>query len=109
MSDVRYYTDEHVPSAVTAGLRLRGIDVLTVLDAGRLGASDEEHLALALSDARVIVTQDVDFLQLAALGHPHAGIVYASQQTSIGAMVRGLMLIFHVLSAEDMMGTVEFL
>ncbi len=55
MSDVRYYTDEHIARAVAAGLRLRGIDVLTAPEAGMLGASDEEHLALALTEGRVIV------------------------------------------------------
>ena len=109
MSDVRYYADEHVPSAVTAGLRLRGINVVTVQDAGMQGADDEEHLDLALAEGRVVITQDVDFLNLAALGHTHAGIVYAPQGTSVGSMVRGMVLIFHVLSAEDMTGNIEFI
>ena len=30
MSSVRYYTDEHIVRAVIAGLRLRGVDVVTV-------------------------------------------------------------------------------
>ncbi len=33
-----------------------------------LGASDEEHLAFALAEGRVIFTQDADFLRLAAEG-----------------------------------------
>jgi predicted nuclease of predicted toxin-antitoxin system len=109
VSDVRYYTDEHIARAVAAGLRLRGIDVVTVPEAGMLGASDEEHLALALFEGRVVVTQDADFLRLAEQGHPHAGIVYAAQQTPIGTIMRGLLLIQNVLSAEDMVGNIEFL
>lgn len=42
-----------------------------------LGASDEEHLAFALAEGRVIFTLDADFLRLAAAGHEHAGIAYA--------------------------------
>ena len=109
MSDIRYYADEHVAKAVATGLRLRGVDVLSVQDAGLQGAQDEEHLAFALAQRRVIFTQDDDFLRLAAQGRAHAGIVYASQHTSAGHIIRGLMLIHHVLSAEDMAGAIEFL
>lgn len=74
-----------------------------------LEADDEEHVALALRTGRVIFTQDADFLRLHAAAHPHAGIVYAPQQTPIGAIVRGLMLIYDAASSEDMAGHVEFL
>ncbi|HMB90979.1 MAG TPA: DUF5615 family PIN-like protein, partial [Rhodothermales bacterium] len=91
------------------GLRRRGIDVLTVVEAGMLGASDADHLALTRRQGRVIVTQDEDFLRLAAEGVDHAGIVYAPQGQSIGAMVQGLMLIAQVLTAEEMHGHIEFI
>jgi hypothetical protein len=101
--------DEHVPSAVTMGLRLRGLDVLTAQESGLLAASDEDQLTLALSEGRVLFTQDADFLRLHASGIPHAGIAYAHQQTSVGHAVRALMLIYQVLEPEDMQNHVEFL
>jgi hypothetical protein len=101
--------DEHVPRAVTEGLRRRGVDVITAREAGMLEAEDAQHLAHALGEGRVIVTQDADFLRLHASGHIHGGIVYAPQQTAIGTMVRGLMPIHDALSADDMAGHVEFL
>ena len=106
---IKFYTDEHVPSAVVEGLRRRGVDVLSTQEAGLLSASDEEQLALATSQSRVIFTQDDDFLRLHAKGLGHSGIVYAPQQTSIGDMVRGLMLIFQVLDSDEMENHVEFL
>ena len=109
MSEVRYYTDEHVSKAVVRGLRQRGIDVLSIVEANMLGASDEEHLAFALAHGRVLFTQDEDFLRLASLGAPHAGVVYAAQQVPIGHVVQGLLLIHSVLTAEEMAGNVEFL
>jgi len=54
-------------------------------------------------------TQDEDFLALHAAGHQHAGISYAPQGTSIGKIVRGLMLLYQVLDADDMKNHVEFL
>lgn len=74
-----------------------------------LGASDEEHLAFAFAEGRVIFTQDADFLRLAAVGHEHAGIVYARQGTSVGDIIQGLMLIVQVLDAEEMKGKIEYL
>ena len=73
------------------------------------GASDVDHLRLALKQELVIFTQDDDFLRLHAQGMPHYGIVYARQQTPVGDLIRGLMLVFHVLTLEDMQNHVEFL
>lgn len=109
MARVRVYTDEHVSRAVVRGLRQRGVDVLTVPEAGMLEASDEEHLAFALREERVVFTQDADFLKLSAEGRPHCGIVYAPQGMPVGDIIRGLKLIHDLLEAEDMHGQVEFL
>ena len=74
-----------------------------------LGASDEEHLQRALAEGRVIFTQDDDFLRLHASGLEHAGIAYIPQNASIATVIRGLMLIYQVLDAEEMRGHVEYL
>lgn len=105
---VKFYMDEHVPFAVTQGLRRRGVDVLTVQEAAMHAASDEEYRAFALSQGRVIFTQDADFLRLHAAGLHHAGIAYAPQQTPVGDMIRGLILIAEVLEASEMAGHVEY-
>lgn len=106
---IRFYTDEHVARAVAKGLRQRGVDVVTVAEAGLLGASDPEHLAWARREGRVLFTQDEDFLSLAAGGVVHAGIVYAPQGTSVGRIIRGLLLIHEVLEVDEMTGHIEFL
>lgn len=106
---VKFYTDEHVARAVVRGLRQRGADVLTASEAGLLGASDEEHLERARAEGRVLFTQDEDFLRLAAADVAHVGIAYAPQGTSIGDLIRGLMLIHQVLTTEDMKEHVEYL
>ena len=45
MAKIKFYTDEHVSKAVVMGLRRRGVDVLTVPEAGTLGLSDEELIS----------------------------------------------------------------
>ena len=106
---IKYYMDQHVPRAVTEGVRRRGVDALTAQEAGLARADDEEHLAFTSREGRVVFTQDADFLRLHAAGVQHRGIVYAPQQTAIGYIVRGLMLIHDVLGPEDMVNPVEFL
>jgi hypothetical protein len=91
------------------GLRQRGVDVVTVAQAGMLGATDEAHLEKALTSDRVLFTQDDDFLRLHASGLEHAGIVYAPQGRSVGEIISGLMLIYQALEAEDMVGHVEYI
>ena len=103
-----FYMDEHVPLAVTQGLRRRGVDVLTAEDVGMVQIPDEQHLAFATNAGRVRVTQDKDFLRLHSAAYPHTGIVYAPQGASIGSLVRGLMLIHDVMPPEDMVGKLEY-
>jgi hypothetical protein len=87
MEQIRFYLDEHIPNAVAQGLRRRGVDVLTVQEAGRSGLSDREQLAFALSEQRMVITMDSDFLILARHGITHAGIAYAGPNRSIGEMI----------------------
>ena len=53
---VRFYADQHYPAPVTAGLRRRGIDVLTAQDAGQCGAIDADQLAFATGLGRTLLT-----------------------------------------------------
>lgn len=101
--------DEHIPKAVTEGLRRRGVDVVTVQELGLQAADDKRHLERAAEEGRVVFTQDADFLRLHAVGVVHRGVVYASQQTPVPHMLRSLMLIHDVLTPDDMIRHVEFL
>jgi hypothetical protein len=84
--------------------------VTTTPDAGLLVAADEDHLAFALSQGRVIFTQDDDFLRLHAAGMPHAGIVYCHQGArGIGEIILGLALIWGVYEPEEIRNRLEFL
>lgn len=106
--------DEHVPRAVTLGLRLRGVDVLTAQEDGRSEASDPELLTRATELGRTLFTQDEDLLaeakrrQLA--GDRFAGVVYAHQLAiTVGGCVRDLEIVAKAADAEELVGTVVFL
>ena len=107
---IRFHLDENVSNTVADGLRRRGIDVSTTPEQGLVSASDEEQLAFAYSQQRVIFTQDRDFLVLHSAGNEHAGIAYCIKGSrSIGEIIRGLILIWEVLNADEIKGKLEFL
>lgn len=106
---IGFYADENVSAAVIEGIRRRGIFVLSTPEAGMLAASDEEHFELASTRKLVILTQDDDFLALAARAERHYGIVYARQGKKIGAIVSGAVLIAENLEASDMENQIEYI
>jgi len=109
MTPIRIYTDEHIPAAVIEGLRQLGIDVLSVPDAGLLGADDWVHLERAVADQRVILTQDTDFLRLCREGGEHPGVIFVPRQMEIGEMIRGVELVHGAVDVSEMRGHIEYL
>ncbi len=106
--------DEQVPRAITIGLRLRGIDILTVQEDGLTGMPDPILLDRATKLQRVLFSQDQDFLIEAsrrqAKGIAFTGIIYASQlSVSIGECVRDLEIIAETAEVEDLANSVLFL
>jgi uncharacterized protein with PIN domain len=65
---IRFHLDENVDPAIADGLRRRGVDVTTTQEAGLLRSSDEEQLAFVISEGRILVTHDEDFLARAKRG-----------------------------------------
>jgi predicted nuclease of predicted toxin-antitoxin system len=106
---LRFHLDEHIDTVIADGLRRRGIDVTTTSEAGLRGAGDEAHVAFALSQGRVVVTKDPDFLRLHRQGVPHSGIAITQHGLrSIGELLRGLILLNDCLEPEDMANHVEY-
>lgn len=108
---VRFYVDEHVPTAITEGLRSRGEDVLTVQEDGYAGTADELILDRALMLERILLTQDKDFLKISGdrqnAGLPFAGIVYAPQQgVSPGQCLGDLKLIAGVFEWHELISNI---
>ena len=107
---LRFYLDENLPVEIARQLRLRGIDAVTVWDLGRLGEPDSNHLHHATDMGMVLCTFDTDFIELAAAGQQHAGIVLGQQDAhDIGAWVRYLELMHAIYFAEDMQDHIEYL
>jgi len=86
------YADEHVVLALVEALRRRGMDLVRVQDRNREKTVDSELLTEAMADERVMLTNDTDFLRLAA---EHAAkqeefapiFFWPQQQRSVGGLV----------------------
>lgn len=106
MERPRLYLDEDVFSAVALGLRRRGFDVLTTVEAANRECSDLEQLELAVAERRCLFTFNRgDFANLhtrrIASGQHHFGIVVAPQMP-IGQAVRLLAHFLASRSADDL-------
>lgn len=111
---IALYMDENVPRQILLGLRLRGVDVLSVQEDQRSGEPDPQVLARANELQRVLFTRDDDFLvianQLLQEETNFIGIIYAAQQiASIGVCVRDLELIAKVSDLEDFSNHIQYL
>lgn len=111
---IRLYLDEDAQrTSLVRALRARRIDVLTANEAGKIGISDAEQLAFAVSLGRTVFTFNrgdfarlhADFLQR---GQDHAGII-VSDQLEISVVIRRLLRLLDGRTAVDMRNWLEFL
>lgn len=107
---IRFHLDENCSKAIAVGLRHHGIEVSTTPKVGLIGATDEEQVAHARLESRVIFTQDRDFLRIHAAGVPHAGIAYCEKDTrTIGEVIAALVFLWEVYEPEEMRQRVEYI
>ena len=108
------YLDHHVHAAIAAGLRSRGVDVLTCQDDGTSTLADDLLLDRATLLGRVLFSEDRDLLAIAQqrlqTGREFSGVAYAHQlKISIGQAIRDLELLAKVFEPDDMRNRIEYL
>jgi predicted nuclease of predicted toxin-antitoxin system len=107
---IRFHLDEHVDPDMARALRRHGIDVTTTVEAGLRTRSDLAQMSYIREQNRVLITHDADFLRTAGKTYDHPGIVFIDRTTrTLGEMIRSLMLLYEILTPEDMSGRVEYL
>ena len=113
---LRLYLDEDASArSLARGLRARGLDVLTAVEAGQLEADDPGQLTFAAQQGRTIYTYNVaHFHALHSVwmsqGQTHAGIILVAQsQFTIGEQLRRVLKLVASLSAHEMRNRIEFL
>jgi hypothetical protein len=106
--------DVHVPAAVTRGLLLRDVDVVTAQLDGTTELDDPDLLDRARTLSRVLVSQDEDLLAEATHrqrnGISFNGVFYAHQLgITVGRFVNDLEVLAQCGDAADFLNRVEFL
>ena len=109
-----FYMDHHVPRAITLGLRLRGVDVLTAYEDGASELDDAALLDRTSELGRVLFRRDDDLLAKAAKGQreeiPFHRIIYAHQlRVSIGKCVQDLEIIAKAGEPAELLNAVMLL
>ena len=108
------YMDYHVPRAVTLGLRLRSVDVITAFEDSANEMSDPELLNRASELNRVMFSQDDDMLVEVAhrknTGVSFSGLIYGHQlRVSIGQCVKDLEILAKLAQPEELLNQVVYL
>jgi predicted nuclease of predicted toxin-antitoxin system len=111
---ITLYMDHHVERAITTGLRVRGVDVLTAYEDGADRLTDAELLDRATASGRVLFTRDDDLLSEAnkrqRSGTQFSGVIYAHLQTvDVGTCVLELEIVAQAGAPEDLLNRVEYL
>lgn len=108
------YMDVHIPKAITNGLRLHGVDVLTAQEDGAGTLPDTDLLRRSTELGRALYSHDDDLLAEAHYclnsGVTFAGVIYSHQLTSpIGHCIEDLEIIAKICEPEDMLNQIEFI
>ena len=107
---IRFHLDEHMDPDIAAALWQYGIDITTTVEQELRTEDDERHFERACLEDRVIVTDDVDFLRLAASTVSHPGIVFCRRtRHTLGEIIQFLLLVHGVYTPDQMRGRVEYL
>jgi len=111
---VPLYMDHNVRGAVTTGLRIRGIDVLTAQEDGWHEAADPDLLDRASELQRILFTHDDDLLVEAAerqrVGRFFHGVLYVHQESlGVGETIDQLELIVSASEVDELVNRVLFL
>ncbi len=110
---IELYTDEDVSALIAKLIRARGFSVLTTLEAGNLGRSDEAQFAFAVSQEKVLLTHNrVDFEKLAKQyfeqNKTHFGIIVAVRRLP-NEMVNRLLQILNQNTADEMINQILYI
>ena len=107
----RLYFDRHIMARLAVDLRGRGFDVLRTEEAGKDTAADEEQLAFATAENRVLFTFNIrDFAPLhqdwQAASRTHAGILVSQQLggRQYGLLLQRMLRFLDQFTAEEMFG-----
>jgi hypothetical protein len=113
---LRPATDEDFNNRILRGLLRRqpDLDIVRIQDVGLAGWNDEEVLAWAASEGRILITHDITTMKQTAYdriaaGLPMAGVFELSQDIPIGRALDEFLLLAGCSDQDEWQGQVRFL
>lgn len=109
-----YFDEDSSRHSLARELRFRGADVITAMEVGMVGRTDEQQLEWAAANSRAIYSFNRgDFYRLHTAwvreNRPHTGIILSRQDLSVGEQMRRLLRLINTLTAEEIRNRIEFL
>lgn len=112
----RLLIDENFDQHIIRGLRLRfeQLDYVLVNKSGMSGATDQELLEWAASEARIIITHDANTMSQHANarlkeGRPMLGLIIVPDHLEIGRVIRDLEVIIECGTESDLRDQIHYL
>ena len=113
---LRFAADENFNGKIVRGLFrvVPDLDLVRVQDTSLVGQGDDEVLAWAARENRVVLTHDANTMTTAAwdrlrAGLPMKGVIEIDSDQPIGAVITDLQLLALACSADELEGRVLFL
>jgi hypothetical protein len=113
---IPFLADEDFNNDILRGLlrRIADLDLVRVQDVGLRGADDDEVLAFAAREGRLLLTHDVSTLigrafERARSGETMAGVVAVAQSLPVGLAIEDLVLVAQCSSAEEWRNQVVYI
>lgn len=110
---LRVYLDEDVDVLLATVLAAHGIDCTTTVASGNLGQTDEDQLAFAARDSRILITHNrIDFENLAVAWwgqqRDHAGIVLAIRRADTYDLLRHILPVLQLYDQSGWLNAVLY-
>ncbi len=110
---VGVYADVQIPTAISTGLRLRGVKVITAQEDGARRFEDSDLLTRATELRMFLYTHDDDFLKEARRrvnsGEPFSGVIFSHQTRSpTGRCIEDIEIIAKTLDPDSLTGQIEY-
>lgn len=112
---IRFLADANFDNDILRGILRRNpaIDIVRVQDVGLIGAGDEEILARAADENRVVLTHDVRtmtaFAYQRAARLPMPGIFEVGKEVPVGSAITDIILIAELSLDNEWAGQVRYL
>ncbi|MBI4020529.1 MAG: DUF5615 family PIN-like protein [Candidatus Aenigmarchaeota archaeon] len=106
-TEIRFLADEHIDLPAFQKLKLRGVDIISVIETNLRSSPDREILEFANKNGRAVITMDKDFIVLSS-SVPHKGIIFLTRRLDTGDIIREVEKLLLVYKPHEIANSVVY-